>query len=529
MKMKIFNLMLATVGAAALLASCDSYLDKLPDSRTEVDTEDKVTAILVSAYPNSLPILIQELGTDNVIDNGKQYGSSQNQEQLYKWQTVTTQGNDDPPMVWQNCYSAVATANLALQSIDNLGNPASLAPQRAEALLCRAYAMFELSNAFCMAYNPENADTMPGLPYPTVPETHVIVSYDRGTVAELYQKIDSDIEAALPNVDDNIYTVPKYHFNRAAAYAFAAKFNLFYMKYQKCVDYATEAIGEDPTAKMRNYTSLLTAVTTTDLCNKYVDAADPANLLLLPIYSSAARYLSYGSYPRYCHSSSLCSYETYWAKGPWGTSGSDNNLLFYGSNLYGSDTHVFFPKMLEFFEYTDKTAGVGYSHLVNPAFTVDKTVLDRAEAYALLGDQTNALKDLNYWMFSHCRSVTEKKPTVYLAKLTKLKLSRFIEGLTYEPSTVTANSERSIRKKLNPQGFTVAEGLQEDLIECVLHFRRIETVLEGDRWMDLKRYGIEFSHPQDGDNSILFKAGDLRGAIQLPEDVIKSGIPANPR
>lgn len=39
-----------------------------------------------------------------------------------------------------------------------LGNPASLSGQRAEALLCRAYSMYRLATTFCMAYNPDKAD-----------------------------------------------------------------------------------------------------------------------------------------------------------------------------------------------------------------------------------------------------------------------------------------------------------------------------------------------------------------------------------
>ena len=33
----------------------------------------------------------------------------------------------------------------------------------------------------------------------------------------------------------------------------------------------------------------------------------------------------------------------------------------------------------------------------------------------------------------------------------------------------------------------------------------------------------------DGEDPIYFVAGDLRGAIQLPSDVINSGLQANPR
>ena len=39
--------------AAIAFASCDDFLDKMPDSRAELDTEEKVVKMLVSAYPDN--------------------------------------------------------------------------------------------------------------------------------------------------------------------------------------------------------------------------------------------------------------------------------------------------------------------------------------------------------------------------------------------------------------------------------------------------------------------------------------------
>jgi hypothetical protein len=116
-----------------------------------------------------------------------------------------------------------------------MGNPAELQAQRGEALLCRAWAIFQLSNIFCLAYNPETADKDLGLPYPMEPETQLNPHYVRGSMAELYANIDKDLQEGLPLVDDNMYTVPKYHFNKAAAYAFASRFYLYYQKWDEAI------------------------------------------------------------------------------------------------------------------------------------------------------------------------------------------------------------------------------------------------------------------------------------------------------
>ena len=63
--------------------------------------------------------------------------------------------------------------------------------------------------------------------------------------------IEADIEAGVPLINDASYEVPKYHFNRAAANAFAARFYLFKRDYEKVVKYADAAFnGVDPSEMM---------------------------------------------------------------------------------------------------------------------------------------------------------------------------------------------------------------------------------------------------------------------------------------
>lgn len=512
---------LSIIACATLaLASCDSYLDKLPDDRAEVNTEEKVKSFLVSAYPAIANNVIMETSTDNVSDYGRQYGTSDLKDEAYRFKDITDTGNDSPRHLWNGYYEAIATANQAIASIIEMGNPKSLAPQMAEAKLCRAYSMFMLSNTFCMAYDPQKADEYAGLPYPKEPG---LLINERGTLAELYADIDKDIEDALPDVTDN-YSVPKYHFNTKAAYAFAARFNLYYHQYDKCVKYATTALGSVPSSVMRDYTKYL-QFGADDIGNKYVNASESANFLLIPAYSLTWRALMVGAWPRYQHNYNMTNYETYWAEAPWGV-GSSANTLYYATMLYGSNPAVQFPKINEFFEYTDKVGGSGYVHTVHTAFTGDETLLCRAEAYALLKQYDNCVADLNIWVNSHC---AEEKDGTKRPVLTVDNINKFIESIDYAPVTPESNRDRTIRKVLNPQGFTVEPGTQENIIEMLLHMRRLETMFEGLRFMDIKRYGIEFAHVVSGEDPIVFSAGDLRGALQIPGDVVNAGLAANPR
>ena len=89
--MKKNKLYMASVAFAALslVTSCDSFLDKLPDDRAEVNTEEKVTSLLVSAYPTASSNLILEWSSDNYADNGKQYSTNQDIEEVYRFQLPT--------------------------------------------------------------------------------------------------------------------------------------------------------------------------------------------------------------------------------------------------------------------------------------------------------------------------------------------------------------------------------------------------------------------------------------------------------
>ena len=510
-----------------LLSSCNDFLDTMPDNRAEVNTTEKITNLLVSAYPTHSNSYLMEFSSDNVMDNGTSYSSNTSQEEAYKWEPITTESNDDPKSLWEAYYVSIASANEALSAISKLGNPDNLKAQKAEALLCRAFSMFQLANTFCMPYqSTESNKKNLGLPYPTEPETQLDATYERGNVQELFDKINADIEAALPNVDDNIYSVPKYHFNRSAAYAFAAKFNLYYMNYDKAIKYADEVLGSNPSNVLRDYRQYVALAGPDDICNAYVKATEPANLLLVPAYSLVGRaFRSSSSFKRYNHSREITTNETFWAKGPWG-SGSSNNILYTSTMLYGTNQCVYFPRQVEFWEYTDKTGGTGYPHIVSVAFSTDATLLVRAEANALKNNLEASITDLNHWQTSHSKASAGKATRT---TLTQESINTFMAGLAYAADTIYTAKDRSIKKHLHPQGFTVTAGNQENVIQMILQCRRIETVFTGERWYDIKRYGIYVTHNLDATQPLILQPGDLRYAIQLPASVISAGLPANPR
>jgi hypothetical protein len=511
----LYFILLAIIGA-----SCDDFLDETPDNRAEVDSQVKIRKLLVSAYSDENYALACELSSDNIEDTGESNpNTTRMYEQMANWEVVTEIDNDDIKGVWEGAYLAIANSNQALAAIKELGEQDLLA-EKGEALITRAYSHFILVNVFCKHYNAATSGTDLGIPYMEAPETTLNPQYERGTVKEVYEKINADIEAALPLISDEMYEVAAYHFNQKAAYAFAARFNLFYGNWEKAINYATVVLTADPTSRLRDWTALGSLPRTpTAVTNAYIN--DPANLLAVPSGSSLGLY--FGAYyvgSRFNHSANVASEQTLNAPMPWAPGGvlggyySFRPFVYSGSNLDKSLSY----KIPYLFEYTDPVAGIGYRRTVMIPFTTDETLLVRAEAEIMLNRNTEALADLNAWTRNF-----------YTGPETTLEdINDFYDELAY------STEEGPTQKKLLSPGFTIAEGLQENLLHYVLQCRRILTLHEGLRWFDIKRYGIEVPRYQiqtNGTVNVLdvLKKDDPRKALQLPQDVISAGIEANPR
>lgn len=509
---------------AAGLTSCNDFLDTMPDNRTQLDTDEKIKELLVNAYPNHYFAMLTELASDNTDDNGSTYSAmSIDQTEAATWKDFTQDGDDSPYYIWDSFYKAIATANQALLAIENAGNPASLAPQKGEALLCRAYCHFILTNIFCQNYNSKTSQTDPGVPYITKPETTVAPQYSRGTVAEDYAQIAKDLEEGLPLIDDGSYSVPAYHFNKKAAYAFATRFYLYYMQddksnLDKAISYATEVLTSNPANVLCKWSTIGALTPNDDVrSNAFMSTENNANLLTISTYSNWS--YCYGPYSlgmKYTHNNKICTKETAKASGPWGT------LYFWVPQYLGNPKEIM-GKMSAYFEYTDPVNGIGYLHTLFPAFTTDETLLDRAEAYTLKGEYDKAMADMN--VFTH--NFTSGAPAITSDLINSYYGTGAGAYAYYTPTEPTP------KKKIDPD-FQIPAG-SEMYIQALLHMRRILTLHEGWRWFDIKRYGITIYRRivQNGNGAIsvydTMDKNDPRRAIQLPQEVISAGIEANPR
>ena len=506
------------------LTSCDDWLDKLPDNRMELQTPSDVSSLLVSAYPSSHPAYLLEMYSDNTDDcvNPSWSEASRFQAQAYNWEDITETGEDESPQeLWNRHYLAIASANAAIDLIEGKGSPAEYNEQLGEALLCRAYAMFQLSTVFCKAYNPATASTDLGLPYPTHPEKVVGTVYTRGTMEDLYGQIDKDLQRGLPLVSSN-YSKPKFHFNTEAAKAFAARFYLYKGDFAKAITYATEVLGADPTAKARDWDAYAALNMNQQIRPEaWVSADEKCNFLLQTVYSewgAIGEAYQYGD--KYAHSYRITYDEDIASKGPFGAANSTFKQRVWSNTALAK---LFHRKVPYEFEYTDLQAGIGYAHAEYAVFTTEQLLLERAEAYALSGELQKAVDDYNTIM-----KIYQNYPKTFTLK----QIVDFYNGVDYyTPKKAT------VKKHFVKPVYTIdAEGSdQEALLQAILHLRRIMELGEGYRMQDVKRYGIVIYRRQTNTSFTIsavtdsLTVDDPRRAIQLPQDVITSGLEPNDR
>jgi len=506
--------------------SCKKYLDELPDNRAELNNADKISRLLISAYPYGAYVVPTEYSSDNVDDYGPNFTTTRLWTQFYNWEDATETANDGIERIWGGSYSAIAAANQALTAIEQLGNPSSLNAAKGEALIARAYNHFILVNVFAKHYSPTTSSTDLGITYMTKSENTLDPKYTRNTVKEVYDYILKDIQDGLPLINDASYAnanVAKFHFNRAAANAFVARVNLYMGRWEEAVKYATASFENSPTSYVRDYNKIASfAASFSNMAREYNSSSIKANLLITPATSSMGTIFGgYTSNSRLVPGLALANFETIQARGPFGLF-STTGYRLKAFSYSGTSNKVLFPHLSYIFETTDPVANTGFSKGIFAPFTFEEALLTRAEAYIQLKNYPAALADMQYWgNFTYT--------TTSLPVLTEANINTWANSFAYYTPTAPTP-----KKKLNPE-FTIETGTQENMLHAVLFMRRIETYHTGLRWFDIKRYGIEITRRFTTgavinsvyDNTLTVK--DPRRAIQLPQDVIAAGLTPNPR
>lgn len=482
---------------------------------------DSLREMFTSFYPNWNYGPLCELSSDNIVDNNSvnhpatgrdgelvnyslpEYDDWHNAAFAFEPATGAI-GNDTPDFIVTQAYNSLELLNQFIYQVDNLpsdtvtmADAMELLSMHGEALVLRAYTHFILSNIFAPAYNDYGKD-LTGIECVTVPGQKT-----RMTVAETYDMIAGDLENGIEEMRQYGFPQSVWRFNEKAAYAFAARFFLFYQDYDKCVDYATLALGSDPAAAMRDWRKFDNITTGDEAEAIWHNESEPSVFMMFDTYSMMMRFMA-GGY-RYAFNASAM--DGTFSFSPICTLSLPPYLMSAGLYMNGEQAYgIVSTKVYEHFELVDSVAMVGYPMITRNEFTAEETLLCRAEANLMLGRTDDAFADMDIWGLSK-QDVTitnfgeEEEASTYYYDLSMEGIKSFYiasDDIFPVAAWCSVNYDNTVYSDmLSNYGTTGMPALDEDglyLLRYILHSRRLETVHDGMRFFDLKRFNIDYKH-----------------------------------
>jgi hypothetical protein len=359
-----------------------------------------------------------------------------------------------------------------------------------------------LVNIFSEHYNLATAGTQLGIPYNTEAEKVAVKYYKRHTVAEVYELVEKDLTEGMALIDDNVYAVPKYHFTKAAARAFAARYYLYVGNWDKALEHANAVLGTNVSGRLLPLDGpvFMAPVSSADYEVRYRRIDQPDILLLVSCTSSWGRD----------HTSSSLRYSM---------TGAQSESYYTTANVTGSSSLYYrrwsvsasgaysLHKYDDLFKYSSPGATTGTSYTVGALFTIEDVLFMRAEAYVMKEKINEALSDINLFL---------SRRVIAGISVDLAAIKKFYDGKSKYPD-------------LKP--FYEIKEDQMSMLKCIVDWRRIEFMQEGLRWFDIKRFHLEVIHtfPYTGGDPIKLTANDPRRALQIPMEAQAYGIEPNPR
>lgn len=435
---KKFIYMLA-IGALSL-ASCEKELDLAPYNAVAQEqaftNESDFTNAVRGAYQGlrlgnyyggtdgGSMIITPDLLADNLIINSQGRQSQQNFF-LYMYTANNTWG------LWNNAYTAILRANKILENIDKLKDGAFKSNMKSEALAIRALAHFDLLRVYAKRYvGASNSDL--GVPYVTSSDPTLLPS--RTPLVESYNKVVADFLAAEAGI---AATNEVGRLNKAAVQGLLGRVYLYMGEWQKAVDKSTAAIESAPANRK--------LATRTQFPMIWLDQTEQEVLFKLRIQDADGIPVGVG-YGQSSPGGVRAEYSPTFELVNAYTSTDIRKDVYIGQTTFnGKD-----------FNYIKKYAGraAGNANVVDvKVIRLSEVYLNRAEAYARLNNDVNALADLN-----------------------EIRSRRYSD---FDPVTSVLTGQA--------------------LLNEIMKQRRLELAFEGHRFFDLKRLGLPVERPSSGD------------------------------
>lgn len=261
---KFKNLSLLLMLGALFSTGCDKYLDITPKGKRLLTTvndydqwmNDQTLVLGVGGQQ----AIVNFLG-DNVDVVNITTPPTASAQLLYTWAPQYSFDVTTAPLIWSEHYAKISSYNTVLVGIDDAtgGTASKIRSLKAEALLARALEYFYLLNEYGKVYNAATAATDLAVPFVTSDDVSQKTP-PRATVAEIYQHIIDDVNAAIPDLPaDN--SANRFRGSTASAYSLLSRLYFYALNYPEAQKYAelalasTKAVildlnGANPTSNM---------------------------------------------------------------------------------------------------------------------------------------------------------------------------------------------------------------------------------------------------------------------------------------
>lgn len=476
---------------------CTDYLEETPDNRIEANTLEKVSELLVAAYPRA-DYFFTDWGTDDsqyIVTNSQVARMTD----AFLWKDLDEYDDyNTPANYWNEAYTAISQANSALEALeqiksDNIDFKNAI---KGEALVCRAYAHFMLSTLFANNYSEATSGTDLGIPYVTETEKVLLKEYKRNTLKEVYTLVEKDLIDGLTLLSDDYYSgSKKYHFTKNAAYAFACRFYMYKGDFAKSITYSNKILGENAvnTTFIKDLVEYGNQSGSIAKRTFYVNNNDPSNLLIIE------KQVGIGLRHNYGYRTGIQYWRNmFYSTNVWGDDDLRLSMGYYGD---GSRNVIGAAKFDEEFYKESLTATTGYPFCVQPVLQGIELLFNRIECNLELNNTVAALTDLN-----------------------------IIGNMRYEnASDATIAQIQAHYATDDTEGNEILLSEKEALLKLLLDEKQKEYLQEGMRWFDIKRHNLEVTHTTFDGQELILEKNDLRKIFQIPLTASSRGIRKNPR
>ncbi|MBS1592651.1 MAG: RagB/SusD family nutrient uptake outer membrane protein [Bacteroidetes bacterium] len=515
---KYFILYILLIG----LGGCKKYLEQTSQNQIiPASTRDLVALMDAEGYPYNSKLCIQlNLLSDDVKCNGGQglvvspstnfvnyYAALTKGKSPFTWQAtlfedMTANINTSTYVnCWNTIYQRISRCNIVIDYVSKVsGTTAAKNNILGQALAARGYYYFLLVNLFGQPYNAANPTTSLGVPL-KLDMYATDSNYARSTVAQVYNQVEADYKAGAALMAQSPDPNPSaYHLNAYAAYGLLSRMYLYQEKWDSAIVYANQVLSYNP--QLANF-SAFQARGGYYMYNNGTFNNSPFN-------TSVSPEVLWAYQPDYINTTSLSASVVAGESEIFQTSGtpafgdvysppfsvSDSLLNLYDARAQ-TDTAIYLGDLrsrvyLAVSPYLRANATVGYKFYFGTTgakgIRTGEIYLNRAEA------------NIRKFMATG----TDSYRQAALADLNTLRTSRYDVRRAYTPITIT-----------DPNA----------LLKFYQDERRRELPFEGQRWFDLRRYGMPAQSkwyedvPGTGQFYTLSK-GDARYTLRIPQDAM---------